>query len=179
MKYILIALGILVVTAAVGIYFFYPSALKQKGSSEITSFEDCQSAGNLVVETKPRECHTKDGKVFVEVYNGVFLKDAIVVTAPIPNQVISSPFKIEGKALGNWYSNNQLTAKLMDEDGHIIVTKQINALSDTNTGNFVNFVAAIDFSEVTAEKGRLTIESPTGSYPTGAAGPLIIPVRFK
>lgn len=35
-------------------------------SKEISSFEDCISAGYPVMESYPRQCRTSDGKTFVE-----------------------------------------------------------------------------------------------------------------
>lgn len=32
----------------------------------VNSFEECVDAGNLVMESSPRECKTPDGKNFVE-----------------------------------------------------------------------------------------------------------------
>lgn len=32
----------------------------------ITSFEECAAAGNAVMESYPRQCRTKDGRLFVE-----------------------------------------------------------------------------------------------------------------
>lgn len=180
MKYLLIALAVTLLLAGIGVYFFYPTLFKSKSPTAIKSFEDCTAAGFLVVDTKPRECHTSAGQVFVEEYNGALLQDVIVVTSPVANQVITTPFKVEGKAIASWYFNNQLTAKLTDETGKVIVTKPVNSLSNTTeTSDFVPFVAAIDFADVTTDKGRLTIENPNGSYPNGQSGPLIIPVKFK
>ena len=180
MKKILIIL--LVVTLIVGIgaavYFFFPNPLRK--TSELTSFEDCQAAGYLVVETKPRECHTKIGQVFIEIYNGALLDKTIVVTEPKPNQLLTSPFKIDGKALGGWYFNDHLSVRLEDETGKVIMTKPVKALSATKTNGFVPFVVAIDFKEadLTSSHGRLFIEKTNTTY-VGDQGPLIIPVRFN
>ncbi len=181
MKVLLISLGALLIVASAGVYFFYPSLFKSKNPDDIKSFEDCQTAGFLVVDTKPRECHTKAGQVFVEEYNGVLLQNVIVATAPVANQVITSPFKIEGKAIGNWYYNNQLTAILQDENGKILATKQVNALSTTQTDDFVPFVAAIDFQVADAgtPKGGLLIQKTNLSYNQGESGPLVVPIAFK
>ena len=181
MKYLLIALGILLVVAGVAVYFFYPTFTKSQNPAEITSFEDCQAAGFLVVDTKPRECHTKTGQVFVEEYNGVLLQDVIAVTSPDVDSVITTPFKLEGKAIGDWYLNNQLTAVLEDDNGKVLVTKQVNALSTTQTDDMVPFVAAIDFNAADAgtPKGKILVQKTNTSYTTGETGPLIIPVKFK
>ncbi len=38
----------------------------QHQNSEIDSFEQCLAAGNLAMESHPRQCRTVDGKHFVE-----------------------------------------------------------------------------------------------------------------
>lgn len=184
MKYIGLALLILLLLISAGIYFFAPHLIpsfKPKAASEITSFEDCAEAGGLVVDTKPRECHTKSRQVFIEVYNGVLLEEVIKTTAPKPNQVITSPFKLEGEAVGGWYYNEQLQAKLEDDNGKILFTKPVKALESTKTDGFVPFVAAITFVRAEAEtpKGKLIIERTNTEFSKGELGPLVIPVVFE
>jgi hypothetical protein len=184
MKYVAIALLITLLLVSAGIYFFAPGlvpSFKPKTAAEIKSFEDCAEAGNLVVETKPRECHTKNQQVFVEVYNGVILEEVIKTTSPKPNQVVSSPFKLEGEAVGGWYYNEQLMARLEDDNGKVIATKPVKALESTKTDGFVPFVAAITFVRVEAEtpKGKLIIERTNTEFSKGELGPLVIPVVFK
>jgi len=38
----------------------------QTMSIEITNFDECLAAGNLAMESHPRQCQTADGKHFVE-----------------------------------------------------------------------------------------------------------------
>jgi hypothetical protein len=183
MKYAAIALLITLLLAAVGIFFFAPDlvpSFKPKTATEIKSFEDCVKADNLVVDTKPRECHTKNKQVFVEVYNGVLLENVIKTTAPEPNEKVSSPFKLEGEAVGGWYYNEQLTVRLEDDNGKILATKPVKALESTKTDNFVPFVAAITFNRIEAEtpKGKLVVERTNTEFSDGELGPLVIPVEF-
>lgn len=181
-KALIILIGVFVV-ALVGaaVYFFYPNPLNQKKPSELTSFEDCQAAGHLVVDTKPRECHTKVGQVFIEVYNGKLLEHTITTTDPQPNALVTSPFKVAGKAAAGWYFNDLLNVRIEDDNGKTILTKPVKALSDTKqTSGMVDFVTAIDFkvSDIPTAKGKLYIERTNPSY-NGDQGPLIIPLRFK
>jgi hypothetical protein len=182
MKKVLIIAIIVTFIVIIGaaVYFLFPNPLNQKKPGDLTSFEDCQAAGALVVDTKPRECHTKIGQVFIEIYNGALLDKTIVVTEPKSNQLVTSPFKIDGKAVGGWFFNNQLMARLEDENGKVIITKPIKALNTTKTNGLVPFVVAIDFkeSDLTIGKGRLFIEKTNTTY-VGDQGPLIIPVRFN
>lgn len=184
MKLVAILLALLVIVGiGVGVYFFFPSPLQQfqqKKPTDIKTFEDCQAAGYLVVDTKPRECHTKDDQIFVEVYNGVLVEDVIVVAEPKANQLVASPFKLDGKAVGGWYLNDKLHARLEDDNGAVIASKEIKALESTKTTAFVPFVAAITFKEevVKTEKGKVIIEKTNPSF-RGEGTPLVIPVRFK
>lgn len=184
MKYIGLALLVTLLLVSAGIYFFAPQLIpsfKPKTAGEIRSFEDCSEAGGLVVDTKPRECHTKNQQVFVEVYNGVILEDVIKTTSPEPNQVVSSPFKLEGEAVGGWYYNDQLQARLEDDNGKVLFTKPVKALESTKTDGFVPFVAAITFVRAEAEtpKGKLIIERTNTEFSKGELGPLVIPVVFE
>lgn len=183
MKVVAILLVLLVVIGiGAGVYFFFPNPLKQQQMkpTDIKTFEDCQAAGFLVVETKPRECHTKSDQVFVEVYNGALLEKVIVVTEPKPNQLVTSPFKLDGKAVGGWYFDEKLNARLEDDNGNVIMTKELKALSTTKTNAFVPFVAAITFKEeaITTEQGKLIIEKTNPTF-KGEATPLVVPVKFK
>lgn len=183
MKYAAIALIITLLIAIGGIYVFNPKlfgSLKPKAAAEIKSFEDCAEAGNLVVETKPRECHTKNQQIFIEVYNGVILEDVIKTTSPKPNQIVTSPFKLEGEAVGGWYYNDQLMARLEDDNGKVIATKPVKALESTKTDGYVPFVAAITYvrADVGTPKGKLIIERTNTEFSRGELGPLVIPVEF-
>ena len=182
MKKLIIIVSIIVVliVAAAAVFFLFPNPLTAKKPSELMSFEDCQQAGYLVVDTKPRECHTKTGQVFIEVYNGALLQQTITTTDPQPNALVTTPFKVSGKAAAGWYFNNLLSIRLEDDNGKVIATKPVKGLSDTKqTTGMVDFVAAIDFktADVTSQKGKLFIEKTNPAY-SGDQGPLIIPVRF-
>ncbi len=178
-KWVIILLIVLVIIAA-GL-FAYSWYVKSKVPKNILSFKDCADAGNLVVETNPRECHTKAGTLYIEEDNHVALKDYIEVTDPKPYAVVSSPFKVEGKAKASWYGNNRLTIKLVDKDLNIIVEKSVFALTDMpKKDTFVPFVAAIDFKVPAGlVRGQLLIEKVNIADIPGKNGPLVIPIRFK
>lgn len=180
MKKILIVLLIafLILAAVAAGYWFY---MKSKVPAKILTFEDCTNAGYLVVDTIPRECHMKNGQFFVEIDNSKALLDYVVVTNPKPNDIVTSPFKVEGKAKGIWYGNNKLTVKLTDLDGHVIAEKPMYALSDPTKGEeMISFTGAFDFPANTKlERGKLLIEKASTVDIPGKNGPLVIPIRFK
>lgn len=178
MKKVLLILIIILAIVAAGL-FGYSWYVKSRVPKVILTFEDCAAAGNLVVDTNPRECHTKQGQLYIEEDNHVALADYIVVKEPSPYSILTSPFKVEGRAAGSWYGNNRLTIKLTDADGRVIVEKSVFALTDTSKEGMVPFVAAVDFSAGNAERGRLLIEKVSLVDIPGKNGPLVIPVKFK
>lgn len=180
MKKLLIVLLIVVLIVCITGAVVFSPLTKPKKPADIQSFEDCEAAGFLVVDTKPRECHTKAGQVFIEEYNQKLLEEYLVVTEPKVHSVVSSPFKIEGKAKGNWYYNDQLLVKLIDENQKVIMVKTVKALDKTkDTSAFVPFVAAIDFQKPETAKGTLIIEKTNPANQEGPTNQLIIPVKFK
>ncbi|PIY59946.1 hypothetical protein COY95_04365 [Candidatus Woesearchaeota archaeon CG_4_10_14_0_8_um_filter_47_5] len=48
----------------------------------ITSFEECATAGNPVMESYPRQCRTQTGALFVEVVNAAAPQDAVHTCTP-------------------------------------------------------------------------------------------------
>lgn len=178
MKKIIIALLIVLVLAGAGLYAYYLYA-KTRTPDKILTFEDCANAGNLVVETIPRECHTKEGTLYIEEDNHKALTDYILVTVPAPNSKVKTPFKVEGKARGSWYKNNRLKLKVVNYRGEVLFEKEVFALSDTSKDKFVEFVAAVNFTPpADLERGKLLIEKTSGTDDPGKNGPLIIPLRF-
>lgn len=177
MKKLFVILIIMVVVA--GVLYGYSLYAKPKVPKIILTFEDCANAGNLVVDTNPRECHTKQGQFYIEEDNHVALSDYIVVTDPKPYSTVTSPFKVEGKAKGIWYGNNRLTVKLTDSGGKLIVEKSVFALTNVSQDVWVPFVGAVDFSAQNMERGKLLIEKASLVDIQGKNGPLVIPVRFK
>lgn len=176
-KIIIISVIVLAIIAAV--LFGYSLYAKSKTPKIILTFEDCANAGNLVVNTNPRECHTKDGHFYVEEDNHVALADYIEVTDPKPYTVLSTPFRVEGKAKGEWYGNNRLTIKLLDQNKKILSEKSVFALSETKKDAMVPFVAAVDFQAPALDRGTLLIEKVSTTDFPGKNGPLVIPIKFR
>ena len=187
MKKLVILLVVLFVIAGVlgGVYFFTP-LFKGKKASDIRTFEECQEAGYLVVDTKPRECHTKDDRVFIEEGNAFEYKDVIEVKEPTHRMLVDSPFKVEGRAQGIWFYNKQLSMKLLDENQNVIGVAFAKAQEDIEEGSaeFVPFIGVMHFGAPPSGKGHLLIEktNPAEADADGnpiKPGPLIIPVLFN
>lgn len=179
MKYVAIALIILFIIVVAAYFLLVPKNRTAITNTPVRTFEECADAGYLVVDTIPRECHTKTKQVFVEIYNGVILKDVIEVKKPKPNEEVSSPFELSGQAVGDWYSSGFLNVKLVDEHDNILISKLVKATADTNTEGMVPFAAAIEYDASRSAIGRLIIERTNPNFTRGQLGPMFIPLRLK
>jgi hypothetical protein len=183
MKKIIILIIILLLLISIGLVVFLYIVPRTKDPAKINSFEDCATAGNLVVDTHPRECHMKDGRIFTEDGNAKLLKEVIQVTDPAAKTKVVNPFKVEGKALGSWYYNEQLAVKLYDGAGKIIATvnpKAQEEITDKNKNQLIHFIGVIHFQAPGTAKGRLVIERTNPVLDkNGMNGPLVIPVQFR
>ena len=119
----------------------------------VTDFISCAQAGYPLMESYPRQCRTPDGRVFVEQIT-LDKSDLIVVDSPKPNEVVSSPLVVKGRARGNWFFEAnfpiELHAVALGTDGAsdittIVKTTIAQAKSDWMTTEFVPFEAMIDF----------------------------------
>ncbi|MDD2656045.1 MAG: Gmad2 immunoglobulin-like domain-containing protein [Patescibacteria group bacterium] len=147
---------------------------------KIENFDDCVSAGNPVMESYPRQCNTKDGQHFTEeIGNELSLQDKIILDNPRPNQIITSPLTITGKARGTWFFEASFPVVLTDWDGIIIAQGIATAKSDWMTEDFVPFEATLTFQTPTYKNnGSLILkkDNPSGLPEYDEA--LEIPVLF-
>lgn len=70
----------------IALFIFSGLCLYSKINSEpdISSFDECLSSGNLILESFPRECRTNDGRLFTEQNPTTFL-DFLEITPFLPN----------------------------------------------------------------------------------------------
>jgi hypothetical protein len=74
-------------------------------------------------------------------------EEKIVVDKPLLAQSITSPFKIEGQAVGNWFFEANFRIILVDWDGKIIAESIATAKDDWMTGEMVPFEADLEFEK--------------------------------
>src|SRR3989344_8169513 len=87
---------LLLVLLAVSTFYFFKNS-----TASISSFEECASAGNSIMESYPRQCRDAQGNVFVEnIGNELAKQDFIQISSPRPGEVDSSPLRITAQARG-------------------------------------------------------------------------------
>jgi len=90
----------------------------------------------------------------------------IVIDFPEDNQKITSPIKISGKAVGNWFFEGSFPIELVDLDKNIIATGIATSTEDWMTENFINFSSEIYFDRPTSTKNAILIlkkDNPSGN----------------
>lgn len=133
----------------------------------VTTFEECVTAGNPVMESYPRQCRS-GGQTFVEgIGNELEKRDLIRISSPRPNQIIKSPLTITGEARGNWFFEASFPVVLTNWDGLIIAQGIAQAKSDWMTTDFVPFEATLTFTvdkNVYSNRGSLILrkDNPSG-----------------
>ncbi|MFA6353588.1 MAG: Gmad2 immunoglobulin-like domain-containing protein [Candidatus Paceibacterota bacterium] len=107
--------------------------------------------------------------------------DLIQVDYPQPNQNISSPLVIKGKARGNWFFEASFPVVLTNWDGLIIAQGVAQAQGDWMTTEFVPFEATLTFDvdkKAYSNKGALTLQKDNPSGLSEKDDSIEIPVVF-
>lgn len=160
-----------------GSFIFLPLYLVPK--PPITTFEDCVKSENIILDSYPPQCKTRDGKSFTqEIGNELELIDQIMISSPRPTQLVKSPLTISGKARGTWFFEAVFSARLLDEFNNELGTAIITADGEWMTEDFVAFNGKIMFS-TTARKGKLVLEKANPSGLPENSQTLIVPVKFR
>lgn len=150
-----------------------------------TTFEECIAAGNLVMESYPRQCISKEGAHFTEdIGNTVEKSDLIRLVSPLPNAAITSPVTITGEARGTWYFEASFPVILTDWDGKIVAEGFATAQGEWMTREFVPFTATLTFNTADtagrySDRGRLILKKDNPSGLPEHDDALEIPVRLK
>ncbi len=188
-----IALSFIILALIFGIYYFNNYKNNPDNNSSklsdivsntdkiINNFIDCQNAGNLIMESYPRQCRSADGRLFVEDIGNLFEKnDLIRPSFPMPNQEISSPLEIRGEARGFWYFEASFPIDLINSQGEIIAQGIATAEDDWMSEDFVPFTARLDFtSQPMGSVGKLILKKDNPSGLPEYDDFLEIPIIFK
>jgi hypothetical protein len=100
----------------------------------------------------------------------------IMVFCPKPNQCVSSPLTVTGKARGSWYFEASFPMRLVDAQGNELATAPGKAKGDWMTGDFVPFEGKLEFTVTKQTKGKLILENANPSGLPENAKKIEIPV---
>jgi len=104
--------------------------------------------------------------------------DLIILNNPLPNQNVTSPLLIEGRARGSWYFEASFPINLYDENNNLIGQAVARAQGDWMTGNYVPFKAEINFNQATSSQGTIVLKKDNPSGLPEYDNELIVPIKF-
>lgn len=175
-----ILLGILVIA---GIGSAVAQAVKQqqdRASVIVTSFEECARAGNMVRESYPSVCVSRDGKMFTQdIGNELEKRELIRIAMPRPNEAVKSPLLISGEARGVWFFEATFPISVLNDKDEIIGVGFAQADDEWMTEDFVPFSAEVQFDPRGAKKGFVILKKDNPSGLPEHDDELRIPVTFQ
>ncbi len=108
------------------------------------------------------------------------VSELIRVQSPIAGEIIRSPFKITGEAVGFWYFEADFPVRLYDDKDSLLATAIAIAQSEWMTENFVPFAAELVYKAPAGSKtGKLVFERSNPSDMREHDRSLTIPVKFN
>lgn len=106
-------------------------------------------------------------------------KEKVVVYSPRPNDAITSPLLIEGRAVGNWFFEASFPIKLLDSQGNELAMAIASAQSDWMTEDFVDFEATLEFDPPESGEAVLVFKKDNPSDLPEFDEELRVPVKFE
>ena len=150
------------------------------GNEKITEELDTQIEKEIIkIEVKDQvEVSTQIERKSIKIN----VKDRIEVATPRPNQAISSPLLVTGKARGTWFFEATATLLVTDNEENILAKNYIQTAENWMTEDFLDFTGTIEFElpENLSNKNGFVIfqyQNPSGLPKNDAA--IKIPVRFE
>ena len=107
------------------------------------------------------------------------LSDQIIVSTPLPDQLITSPLIITGKARGTWFFEATFPVSLLDSNGNVLALHYAATEEEWMTEDFISFTATIEFEDPETATGFLMLDKNNPSDIREYDAQLVIPVRFE
>lgn len=167
---------LLLLVGAFGAYYFYQ---QKRQIAQISSFEQCAEAGFPILDSYPAQCRVSDGRSFTQdIGNELEFSDEFLISNPRPNQKVSSPLKVEGKARGTWYFEANFSGELFDDNNRLLGTVILTAQEEWMSEDFVPFEGLLEFLAPSTGKGRLIFKNANPSGLPENEKEIVVPVRF-
>ncbi len=106
-------------------------------------------------------------------------RNIISIKHPVPNQKITNPLLVSGKARGWWFFEAEFPIKVFDEKGDLLGMALARADQEWMTDDFVDFFAQINFKPPSTQKGFIVLEKSNPSGLSENADYFIIPIKFN
>lgn len=120
----------------------------------------------------------EDCPLETEEINSINAPVEVVVSYPLPGDIVTSPLEVEGRALGKWFFEAVIPLSLVTEEGEEIVRYYGEAESNWMSEDFVPFSGVLEFS-TEASRGYLIVERDNPSGLPEHDAQISIPIKFK
>lgn len=105
-------------------------------------------------------------------------EDDIVITSPLPDDVVGKTIQFTGKARGPWYFEASFPVEVRDIDGNLLGEGYGEAKGDWMTTEFVPFEGKVTYTDTDALSGFLIIKNDNPSGEPERDKSVSIPVQF-
>ncbi len=158
-----IIIGASIILAVIIVFYILNYSPTQEPQSACTMEAKICPDGSAVGRTGPN-CEFAPCPI---VENPPVTDELIIIETPVPNQKVSSPIMVVGKARGNWFFEASFPIVVTNWDGLIIGQGIATAQGDWMTAEFVPFTASISYtlpSETPYNRGTLILrkDNPSG-----------------
>lgn len=133
----------------------------------------------LVVFVSSLYLYFQSTKKVSEPENNSLDSSLIIVEYPQPDDVVTSPLVIKGKARGTWFFEGDAPITLYWGVGNSFADSYISAKGEWMTTDFVDFEGTIVFPEPDMDYGDLFLYQDNPSETQGSHEYIKIPVRFR
>lgn len=130
-------------------------------------------------EEKEQERTTSGSEIMKSEEKQDTIDQLLKVKNPSPNQVITSPQKLEGEARGYWYFEAVAQVELLDANKNTLAESYIEATDNWMTEDWVPFEGSIKFPEPATENGFVVFHRANPSGLEENAMSDTIKVRFS
>ncbi|EKD99817.1 MAG: hypothetical protein ACD_22C00171G0013 [uncultured bacterium] len=103
----------------------------------------------------------------------------LVLYSPKPNEIITSPLTIKGKAVGTWYFEGDFPISILDSDNNIVFQTYVSAKGDWMVTDFVEFERTFEFTTPASDTGTLVLTKDNPSDMRELDDEVRIPIRFR
>jgi hypothetical protein len=103
----------------------------------------------------------------------------VELISPQAGELLTSPYKVQGRARGSWFFEATLPIVLKDAAGNILVETYGQAQGDWMTSDWVPFEADLVFSTSTEKMGELIIKKDNPSGLPENEAQVAYPVRLQ
>jgi len=147
--------------------------------SGTTSKETTADSGSQETAEENKEAENNNTEEVISGANEDALSDQIIITYPLPDELITSPLIITGKARGTWFFEATFPVSLLDSNENILTLHYGTTEEEWMTEDFISFTATIEFDDPQTATGFLVLEKNNLSDIREYDAEIIIPVRFE